>query len=717
MPKVVKYFLIGLGGLAAILAAIVAIVAINFNPNDYKPLIIKLVQEKKQRTLMIPGEIKLSFFPKIGADLGKISLSERNGTSEFASINSAKVSLAFIPLLSKNVVVDRIVIDGLSTSILRNKDGSTNMDDLLSNEEDSGEKIKFDIDGVSLTNTNIIFDDQQLNRRFNITNLHLETGKIADGAVSQFEIAADIKNRQPAVNVKLSAKSEFMFNVEQRRYVLKGFETGIKGQIADIPDVQLTLAIPAFNATSKELKMPSMALELALKDKQLDTKLKIAGGFNGDFEESMFTSPQLNLDLSGKQGDRAINGKLTTPVSFNLHKQIIDLSTIAALFSLPNPAGGVLNVKVDGKANIDLRKQNVAAFFKGGLDDSSIEAKFGLAQFSPPIYVFDLAIDHIDADRYIAKSNPDTTKAATTTLKSSEKPIDLSALKHLNATGNIKIGALKIHNVKLSNVLVDMRASGGALDVSSLTANLYNGTTSGTLSAVAAQPPRFTFRQNLQDVSVGALLKDAIGKAPIEGKGKVQMNIQAQGATANQIKKSLSGTARIELVDGAVKGINIAQMMRDAKASINLVKGSDSSKQGTTSPQEKTDFSEMSAGFKIIGGIANNDDLTVKSPLIRLNGTGDINVGEDRLDYLLKASVVPTLQGQGGADLQALKGVTIPIKLYGPFSTINWKIDFASMTGDLVKNKLNEKVNEKKEELKSQLQDQLSDQIRGLFGK
>ncbi|MGZ5780185.1 MAG: AsmA family protein, partial [Burkholderiaceae bacterium] len=126
MPKVVKYIAIAIGALIALLLIVIGIVAATFNPNDYKPLIIKLVQEKKERTLSIPGEIKLTFFPKIGADLGKVSLSEHKDKAEFVSVNSAKVSLALWPLLSKNLVVDRIVIDGLSATLKRHKDGTTN---------------------------------------------------------------------------------------------------------------------------------------------------------------------------------------------------------------------------------------------------------------------------------------------------------------------------------------------------------------------------------------------------------------------------------------------------------------------------------------------------------------------------------------------------------------------------------------------------------------
>jgi AsmA protein len=84
MKKALKYTLFTLAGLLLLLAFFAAYIAATFNPNDYKPLVIKLVQDKKQRTLHLDGDIKLAFWPKIGADLGKLSISEHKSEAIFA---------------------------------------------------------------------------------------------------------------------------------------------------------------------------------------------------------------------------------------------------------------------------------------------------------------------------------------------------------------------------------------------------------------------------------------------------------------------------------------------------------------------------------------------------------------------------------------------------------------------------------------------------------
>src|SRR5512135_1581975 len=110
MNKYIKYSLWTVGGLVIVVAAALTYVALTFDPNAYKPKIIQAVKESKQRTLKLDGDIKLTFFPSIGASLGKVSLSEFQSEQEFASIESAKVSLALLPLLSKQVVVDEVAV-------------------------------------------------------------------------------------------------------------------------------------------------------------------------------------------------------------------------------------------------------------------------------------------------------------------------------------------------------------------------------------------------------------------------------------------------------------------------------------------------------------------------------------------------------------------------------------------------------------------------------
>ena len=190
----------------------------------------------------------------------------------------------------------------------------------------------------------------------------------------------------------------------------------------------------------------------------------------------------------------------------------------------------------------------------------------------------------------------------------------------------------------------------------------------------------------------------------LEGKGNVALDVRAVGATVAALKRALAGTASFNLKDGAIKGINLAESFRKVKS----VLGAKSQEQGA-SKAEKTDFTELSASFVIRNGVAHNDDLSAKSPFLRLGGAGDIDIGADKMDYVAKATVVKTAGGQGAKDLAALGGLTIPVRVSGPFDALKYRIDFAAVATEAVKQQVQKKV---EESVKEKVQDRLKNLFR-----
>jgi len=100
----------------------------------------------------------------------------------------------------------------------------------------------------------------------------------------------------------------------------------------------------------------------------------------------------------------------------------------------------------------------------------------------------------------------------------------------------------------------------------------------------------------------------------------------------------------------------------------------------------------MKASFIIKNGVAHNDDLTMKAPLFRITGSGDIDIANETINYIAKPTVVASLKGQGGADIDALDGLTIPVKITGTFSAPKYNMDFAAIGTALAKSQLLDKV-------------------------
>ena len=72
----------------------------------------------------------------------------------------------------------------------------------------------------------------------------------------------------------------------------------------------------------------------------------------------------------------------------------------------------------------------------------------------------------------------------------------------------------------------------------------------------------------LTGVSIGPLLRDAAKQDILEGKGNVALDLTTQGNPVSAIKKALNGTARLELKDGAIKGIDLAGAVRGRQVQV-----------------------------------------------------------------------------------------------------------------------------------------------------
>ena len=149
------------------------------------------------------------------------------------------------------------------------------------------------------------------------------------------------------------------------------------------------------------------------------------------------------------------------------------------------------------------------------------------------------------------------------------------------------------------------------------------------------------------------LLRDATGKAPISGTAEFSAQLSGKGIDIDAIKSSLNGTINALFTDGAVQGVNLIKMIQTAKT---LLKG-----QATPSANEtdKTEFSEFKLASTVNMGIVNTHELIVKSPLLRVTGSGKANLISEDIDYRIVTKLVDSLEGQG---VNSAEEVSIPIR-------------------------------------------------------
>lgn len=205
------------------------------------------------------------------------------------------------------------------------------------------------------------------------------------------------------------------------------------------------------------------------------------------------------------------------------------------------------------------------------------------------------------------------------------------------------------------------------------------------------------------------LLKDVANNEMLEGTGNFDVDVKGQSLTPTGIKKNLVGTVKINFADGAVNGINIAHLIRSNYAKI---KG----KKVESDAVQKTDFSAMTATLTLNKGEVSTNNLAMQSPLLRIRGEGKANYLDETVDFLVSTSIVGSLEGQGGQDIDELRDVTIPINVSGKWADPKFKLVF----DDVLKQKAQKEIDRGLEKLGVEIKDEKTKKavdslLKGLF--
>jgi AsmA protein len=626
--KAVKILLYAAGGLIT-LALIAVIGAVLLVDGAFVKSRFERAMKDKNRTLVIQGEPKLRLYPVAGITLGKLTLSEPGSEKLFLALDAAEVAVRTLPLLSGEMAVETLNIAALRVNVVQRKDGSMNFSDLAGEkrEEERGPRgapPKLSIAGMNVERAQISYRNEASGQEVNVSDLNVKAGKLDGDTPGPVSVSARVTGKRPEMDLRAQVGGAMRFKLGRQEFAFDNFAAQLKGRV-DRDTLAVELAAPKLEVTPAKASGSAVTGSVQVRGPQrnVDAKLRIA---SVEGSAAALSIPSLALDLDA------------------------------------SAAGTAIKAKLEAALKADLVKRALNASLAGRLDESTIKAKLDAKSLAPLVASFDLGVDRINLDRYL----PPKPAAKR------DDRLDLSALKGPTLSGKAEIGALTVRKVKLANVKAEIKLAGGKLEVSPHAANLYGGTLAGALTA-DAHGNRVTAKETMQNVQLAPLLKDAINEDRLEGRGNVTWDVAAAGATVPALKRALGGTARVELRDGGWKGVNMTETFTDVRAAL----GSKSARAADRS--KRTDFSEITASFNIRNGVARNDDLQGKAPTLRLTGAGNIDIGNSLLDYLAKVVFVATSKGQGGRDLTSLAGVTVPVKVTGPFDNPNVAPDYGEL--------------------------------------
>ena len=683
MGKLVKI----IGGLVAAVVGlfIIAVVAfyLLFDANDFRDEITARAKDQTGRELVIEGDLSIHFFPWLAVEIGKTTFSNAPGFGKepMASFDSARLSVMIWPLLRREIQVGDASIDNLVLNLAVARDGSTNWDDLASDDataqvaatDEEGTNVpKLEIAGISLNNATIHYVDKEERADYHLTDLNLSSGPVAD--------------RKP-----FTLDAEFEFAVEPDDY------TGW-GRFA----ANATLDSRANTLSLDGLRMAGEVKGLVAEPAAFEAE---ADGLVMNLEKETVDATPVAAHILGLTF-RA------TPEPFSYADDIVIKASVdVERFSLkqlmrafgvepPQTADPAALERVELGGNVTYT--DTALDFDSmqlKIDDTNFTGKVSIPTEDGP-YRFDLAGDRIILDRYMepaSQSAAGTAGGAAT--DEIEIPVDI--VRTLDAKGSFRLSRAELGGLAFENISVGLLSANDKLRLHPISADLFGGTYQGDVQVDASgKLPVLSVNERVEGVQLKALAQSVFERDDITGSVRGNFTLKGAGNNFAEIRKDLDGTMGFELLDGTWEGTDIWHQLRSARA---LLK-----KQPPPEPRQppRTEFSSVRATGSVTDGVFTNQDLLAELPFLQVTGKGKVDLVTATVDYAMQARVLERPEFVRGATDEELNDFTqavIPLRITGPLASPSVRPDVEAM----FKERAKEAVKKKTDELKGKLLDKL----------
>ncbi len=629
-----KKLFIGILVLVVIVIA-AAIVLPFFIPLDaVKQQITTRAEDATGRKLTIAGDFDLSILPRVRVKAGDVTFANAPGAQQANMLELAEleVGLALFPLISRQVEVTSFVL----------------VDPVINLEVDANGRPNWQFEETA------------------------PSGAAAGGGTSS-ERGGDGGGKGLR---EISLGDVRLVNGTVR---LADLQAGTRQEIQSI---NATINLPSLDqamTADGSLAWNGETIELTL---QVDKPRALMEGASTGVQTGIKSSP-VTLDYKG-----TVTNAKPAAVAGDISLNVPSIRELAAWTGNPIEAAGGGLGPLSIKGTLDMAGKNIA--FNGAeisIDNMNAKGDFAVDTGGRvPSIVASLEVDKLDLNTYLPPESDKPASPASGTAAPgaagggaagpsdwSDDPIDFSALNSVDADLSFVTGGITVKEIKIGRTSLKTLLKSGTLSLDLTEMALYGGQGTGRIT-VDAGANAITHKLDLKDVRAAPLLTDAAGFDRIEGTANIVADVKTRGASQRQLVSALNGNGSIQFLDGAVRGINLGAMVRNVSSAFL---------DPTAREAQKTDFAELAGTYTITKGIVKNDDLFLKSPLLRVDGKGTSDLPKRTVNYRVTPKVVASAEGQGGAD--QLGGLAVPVMITGPWDNLAFAPDLSGAVDELVK--------------------------------
>lgn len=698
MKALFRALLAIVGVLALVVVAGVIYVTTFLDPNDLKPRLVKAVKDQAGLELALNGPLDWSFYPRLGVSVEDAEAwlpEQERDQSPFTSFTRAEVGVSFTPLLSGEVEVEGVFLDGLKLALERDAQGRGNWESLLEHAAtaaDSGAAdealppaksagvaladdttpsvqngagsmaVNLDIASVQVTNGQIAYQDAASGLDMTLNDVALTSSNVSPDKAFPVELSFVADGREPELQSTVSLDGKVALDLQGGRHVLSGVSLDTTTRMPSLGDKDQSVALDIDTLTldtDKQLyladgaELDATLHQAALGDKALP--LKATFGAEADLAagtanlENLLLTSGSDLRLSGALKAKDITGD---ELSYSGQFKLAPLS----------PKAWMTRVGMEAPQTAKSSALTSLAFsspFKGdmsqvqltnlvmALDDTTINGRLG-SSFDASQITFDLDVDALNLDDYLAPAGADEKTASrgealtagviapVYAADGDAELLPVALLKTLGLQGQLDIGTLIASGLEMSKVTAKLSGQPGVQQLDSLTASLYGGSLAANARIDSRKTPlSMSFGEKLTNLDIAPFLKALAPEQKDILRGRLTLNGDYTTSTnqIDSIKRNLNGKGNFEIRNGEVLDVNISREMCTAVATLS----------GKTSSREwkaNTPLERAQGSFTVTNGVISNQDLALAIPGIALDGKGQLNLPTEAFDYNVAARFI-----------------------------------------------------------------------------
>ena len=634
-----KKVLLVLLGLIVVVIAAAVIVPFVVPTDTYKRQIEAQVERATGRTLAIDGPLEFSLLPTVAVNVEDVRFANVEGGAEpeMARLKGLQAELKIWPLLRGVVEVDRFVLIEPQFHLEIDAQGRPNWAFATIDQTPAEQQAPPDTAG---TEPEASPDEGGLG--LPVTDVKLGDIRIEDGSLTFSDARSGTTERIEAINVDLDWP-------DLRSRLEADGSLAYKGKT-----VELALAVERpfelIQGGSSPVRLDTSAPDLSLT-------------FEGAVDNAAAPGATGTVAL-GVTSIRDLAAWLATPIAFE-GDGLKTLRIAGKLTGSPSQVAfddaTVALDAIEGQGNLAVDLTGAVPRLTGRLDLGAVD----LNPYLPP--------EGTDGEPRAGQARTGDGQAGGETRPAaagwSDEPIEVPPIGGAEVDFELTVDSLRVRDLKLDRSVMAVQLQGPRLSADFREFALYGGKGSGRLDIeVVDGMPTISKQFRLEGLNAGPFLIAAADFDRLEGTASADLALQTRGRSQRELIENLNGDGQADFRDGAIKGINLAAIVRDAAAALQG---------GAIGEERKTDFATLSGTFTIRNGILSNDDLWLQAPVLRVAGSGRLNLPQRTVDYRIEPRAAQTLEGQGGE--REVAGLLVPVIVRGPWDNLSFTPDLSDV--------------------------------------